>query len=242
MNESAKKKIDMKRYCFLKKVIVIPVFFAMLLFIAVAVPFSVWKPMLDNRSDEAIIRRYAAEQLNKYTHELYDEDFVKITKFNLIPRYQESGINSYQIRRVTEIYDISLFAKFTNLQELDLSGIHYPETKIPKWMKTISKYSNYDLDKRFAINLSPLKNLHSINTLILSGANIYDITLLEGLINIEKLYLDNTHVTDLEPLSGFVNLQYLNLSETPITNFEPIKKLKNLKRLLVINCKNITAR
>jgi Leucine-rich repeat (LRR) protein len=180
---------------------------------------------------EKIILEAVAKQLNKDPNELTDEDFRSIKELSL-PIIKNSS--------PLELSDIKIIEKCTNLQELDMSAIRYPDKNIPKWMKLLAKVGVFNLYKRFAIDLSPMKNLSSLKTLNLSSTQISDITSLKGLVNIEDLFIDNTRVSDFEPLRGLINLQNLSISETQVSSLEPIRNLKKLQTLIMINCKNVT--
>lgn len=189
----------------------------------------------------------AAFQLNKEFNDLTDEDFAKITKFEL---------------KFKQLSYIKLLEKFTNLHVLDLGYIRYPDKNIPKWMKYLAKYGIFNLDEKFAIDLSPLKNLSALKKLQLTYVQIFDITSLKELVNLEMLSiigislsdfkpikeltnlkvlrLDGTNISDLKPLVKLANLQTLYLVETPIYSLEQIKNLANLEVLVIGSCRNIT--
>jgi Leucine-rich repeat (LRR) protein len=150
-------------------------------------------------ASERIIRKVVAAQLNKDPNDLTNEDFAKITAFNI----NGTSINNQEqfmyippwVR--TELTDIRLLKKFTNLELLDLISVKYPEKNIPKWMKYLAKHGVFDLEKEFAIDLSPIKNLSALKKLRLYNAQINDITPLNNLTNLEELYITNCqNITD----------------------------------------------
>jgi hypothetical protein len=177
-----------------------------LLLIAIIV-FSAlnWEPKPDPAS-EKLIREAAAFWLNplhgpsKKPNELTDEDFKNIKSFAL----QKPRVAlDYEV----EISDIRLLEKFTNLNELSLVKINYPESAIPKWVRILSKLGIYNLKERFAIDLSPLAKLTKL----------------------EKLNLGTIQIKSIKPLAGLVNLKQLDIGEAQISDFEPIKGLKTWK-------------
>lgn len=198
-------------------------------------------------ASEKIIRESAASILNKDPNELTDEDFAKLTEFYLF---------------AFELSDIKLLEKFTNLKSLDFLCLRFPQKDIPKWMKLISKLGIFDLNDRFYINLSPLKNLTKLQRLKLCDTNVVTTTrgiprpgivlyLPEGtpiknieplsdLVNLKELYLCSTRVRDLKPLKGLKELQVLALDETQVSSLKTMKGLKNLEYLSIRNCKYIT--
>jgi len=149
-------------------------------------------------ASERTIRKAAAKQLGKDPNELTDGDFTKILEFSFYEKGEkyQSGFTYIPPWASTELSDIRLLKKFTNLELLDLFSIKYPETRIPKWMKYLSKYGIISLNKKFAIDLSPIQNLHTLKMLRLNHAQICDIKPLKKLTNLEILYIQNCDITD----------------------------------------------
>ena len=155
---------------------------------------------------------------------LTDADFTKITVLGI---------------EFKELSDIKLLEKFTNLQEIHLLSIYFPEKDIPSWMKMLSKLGIFNLSERFNIDLSPLKNLSNLQTLTLFYTQT-NLDALRNLIYLQDFYLGGTQVTNLEPLRSFTNLKTLYLEDTQVSNLEPLKGLKNLTHIYIMNCPNIT--
>lgn len=182
--------------------------------IIAAVWLSVWilvfffytAPKWESRQEPSsgdIICQALAKQLDKDVSELTSKDFARITTFTL----EDKPLSS-----------IKLLSKFTNLQELKLRYIRFPEKDIPKWVKFLEKIHVLNESKKTFIDLSPLKNLSNLRTLHLDYVPISDITPLKELVNLEELSIDYTNVSDIQPLEG----------------------LRNLKELYIGNCKSIT--
>ena len=170
------------------------VYFVLILFVAIIAPLSAMRPKTDSLSGDAIIRRYAKQQLNKYNgYKLTDEDFANFSEFYLRDIKQNNRDELMYILPwvITELTDIRLLGKFTNLEQLDLTSIRYPKSKIPKCMKYLAKYGILDIDKKYAIDLSPIKNLSSLKKLRLDNSQICDIKPLKNLTNLEELYIQN---------------------------------------------------
>ncbi len=212
-------------------------------------------------ASEAIIRKVTAEQLLKESigtknpilkwvaqqtkfdmkdpNELTDPDFAQITELII----SEKKLN-----------DIKLLEKFTNLQELSLNSISFPEEHIGLCMTFLTKLGIIDLKKRFRIDLSPLENLSNLHQLFIIKTPIKDIKPLSGLVNLQELHIigitqvsdleslrllnelqilemQYTQVSDLEPLKKLINISFIDLSGTAISNLEPIKGLINLMDL-----------
>ena len=220
-----------------------------------------WTPV-DSESKKAIIRQAAARGLMTNLNSvidpnaLTDEDFAKIIDliFN-----KKAGRKGYIYPELT---DIKFLEKFTNLQELTLMDIRFPDKEIPIWIKILSKLGIFNINERFALDLSPLKKLSKLQHLSLSESHVYnieplkylenlqsldllstqifDLEPLKDLINLEQLYVGGTNVSNLEPLKRLTNLQNLKFAGTQVSDIEPLKEFRNLKKLYIGNCPNIT--
>jgi hypothetical protein len=197
---------------------IIPAIFLLFLLVPVVV-FTMLRPKFDPAS-EAIIRQAAAAQLGKEPNNLTDEDFAKITELSIgemtqtIFSFSGSG-NSIKYAN-NDISDISLLAKFTNLQKLNLGAINIPEDKLQNWMKVLSKAGIFDLEERLSLDLSPLQNLK----------------------HLEELQLGGTAVRNIKPLEG-LNIKYLQLISASLSDIKPIESLKQIQKLDIIFCQNI---
>lgn len=205
-------------------------------------------------ASEAYIRRQASQKIDKEPDELTDEDFSQIKELGL--GVYISIIGEFPII-IPELSDIRLVEKFSNLQAFSLGATNYPANKIPKWMSLMAKFGFIDIKERFAIDLSPLKKLKSLETLSIYHSSVKNIKPLAGLTNVRELYLmntlvynlkpvkdmtklktldiSNTRVSELEPISGLKNLEVLNINNTLVSDIEPLKNLVNLRVLIAYN-------
>ena len=227
---------------------IIPAVLFLLLIIAVFVYALLTYESQTDPASEKVIRQWVSSELNKDPNDLTDEDFAKITKLRLFS---------------SELSDIKLVEKFTNLESLEILCYRFSQKDIPKWMKLIAKLGIFDLNERFYIDLSPLKNLTKLQRLSLSSDSVtsfrgsqrrsYGIVIylpeglpfknikpLSGLVNLKELNLNSTRVRDLKPLKGLKKLQVLLLDGSHVSDIKPIKELKSLESLSIRNCKNIT--
>lgn len=177
---------------------------ALLLMIAAMVFILHTQEQKPDPASERIIRELAERELSSITkirkdpNSLTDEDFAQIIRFYIVN---------------TELCDIKLLEKFKNLQRLHLDNIHYPANKIPKWMSLLAKLGLFNLEERFAFDLSPL----------------------EKLANLQILYIWNTDVSDIKPLANCTNLRNLNFSGTNVSYIKPLANMKNLRGLSLTN-------
>lgn len=80
-------------------------------------------------------------------------------------------------------------------------------------------------------DLSPLKTLTTLESLVAAVTNVKDLTPLSGLAKLDRLDIGRTPVKDLTPLSGLTNLTELQIDETEVTDLTPISKLTKLEML-----------
>jgi len=224
MEQKENKKTNRLRFIF----IAIPV---ILLIIALVFSFFNWESN-PNTYRETAIRRAAAAYLSKEPDDLTDEDFKSFEGFCIFGPV-ESGL-------MREISDLSMFEKFTNLKSLNISHIRYPRKAIPKGMNFLAKHGIIDINKRYALDLSPLKKLKNLEVLWLEGSQVKNIKPLSSLTKIHTLSLSGTLVTDLRPLGKLKNLRELVLMQTSVSNIKPLKGLTNLKLLYLNDSPNIT--
>ena len=182
-----------------------------------------WEPHVNlesQRANATIIKNVIVFYIDKDPNDLTDEDLAQTTDLDLF---------------IKELSDIKELSKLTNLEELALRYVKFPQKEIPKWMRILAKYGMIDLDKKYAIDLRPLKNLSRLKKLYFETSQICDIETLKGLTNLELLYLHGSEVSDLKPVSKLRNLKELKLAFSPVSNLEPISKLENLEVLILEN-------
>ena len=216
MDETIKIQNDTHSRKSAKKYVIIAITF--ILFFLIAFVFLSLKSEPDLYSD-TLIRYAAAAQLDKDPNELTDADFAKITELSIGQGRQIISISkpdSPLNYTKNELADIRLLDKFTNLQKLNLGEVNVSEKRVPKWMEILGKLKLIDLDKKYAIDLSPLRKLK----------------------HLEELQLGGTAVRNLKPLAG-LNLKSLQLIDLPISDISPLKSLKHLHKLDIIFCPNI---
>jgi internalin A len=90
----------------------------------------------------------------------------------------------------------------------------------------------YLIDNQIS-DLSPLKELHNLTGLSLSGNQISDLSPLKELHNLTGLSLSGNQISDLSPLKELHNLTSLNLGcgKTKYPTSHPLKELHNLTGL-----------
>jgi Leucine-rich repeat (LRR) protein len=128
--------------------------------------------------------------------------------------------------KITELSDITLLEKFTNLQQLILFEVKFPESAIPLWMNFLTNLGITDIQKRFAIDLTPLEKLDNLKSLGIIGTPVISITPLSKLENLQELIIVNSEFSGFESLKNFKNLKNLTLAFCPTITDEQIADLK----------------
>jgi Leucine-rich repeat (LRR) protein len=182
----------------------------------------IWFTQEESKYDVAsakIIREVAAAQLKKDPNQLTDEDFTKIMRISI------SG---------KELSDLETLEKFINIEGLSLYDIRYPESAIPKWMKILTKLGVFDLNERFALDLSPLGKLKHLESISIGNTPVKNIKMLSSLTKFKMLGFSGKNISDIKPLAKLTNLETLNLSGSNVSNLEPLSELKNLMELHLV--------
>ncbi len=224
--QTVKKKSSRRKY-----IIVIGIIFCIL---GVYVYWlTTWRSenSLLQKESEILIRKIAARNLQKEPDQLNDEDFSKVTRL-IIGEHEWSSAPL-----ITELADIKLLEKFTNLEILSLGRIIYPKKGTPKWMIILSKYGFFDIKKRFALDLSPLAKLQNLKSLTICDTSVKNINSLANLVNLQKLDLSGTNIQNIEPVKNLINIERLVLDGTAIVDLKPIKNLKKLEYLRIMRTK-----
>jgi hypothetical protein len=235
INEPVKEQQNKKKP-FMRKYIIAAGFILLFIFVALVLISLNCEPKSDPAS-EAIIRNKVARIIfnstgvEKDPNNLTDEDFKQMDVFAL--GHSIGGVKS------GEIADIKLLERFTEMKEFTLGNVTYPKDKIPEWMIVLEKFGVFDLKEKFALDLSPLRNMTNLQELFIIETSVKNINVLSSLTNLKLLFLSNSNISNLEPLKNLVNLQELIINGSEISDLRPLMGLKNLKRLNIISCKNI---
>jgi len=82
-------------------------------------------------------------------------------------------------------------------------------------------------------SLSGLEHCTSLQSVILPGNKLSDITPLAGATRLWGLELTGNNITDLSPLAGLSNLHQLHIGENPITDISPLASVPSLQQLFM---------
>ena len=114
------------------------------------------------------------------------------------------------------ISDITPLSGLSNLKFLNLDGMG----------KTNPEGADAELK-----DLSPLKSLSNLETLVITHQAVSDISPLSSLSKLEFLSFQVCNVSDLSPLSGLTKLKTLNLINNSVTDISPLTNLTQLENL-----------
>lgn len=239
MVESTKKQNNAQRQ-FYRRIYIIASLAIPLFIIAALVFILLTQKQKPDPDSETIFRQVVARNfldtgLKIDPNKLTDEDFAKIDNLEVgMPVVTVSGYPAIQ-----EIPDIMPLEKFKNLRYLSLGAINYPSNKIPKWMSLLAKYGVYNLEEKFALDLSPLKKLNNLEVLVIF-TTVKNFKPLESLANLQELWLSSSRDNKLDHLKNLTKLKTLIIFKKQVSDLEPLKGLKNLQRLFIVECDNIS--
>ena len=128
---------------------------------------------------------------------------------------------------ITDVTDLSYF---TGLTSLTLQNYHGGDFTFLSGMTCLQ---SLDLSSSSvsAQALSLIGNLSTLQTLVLDGCGITDISALASLAQLQTLALPNNRVADLTPLVSMTALTSLDLSTNEITDLSVFRSLTQLKSL-----------
>ncbi len=228
------------------------------------------------KHSEIAIRAIVYDKTGKIPDELTDEDFAKFTKLNLegiVPSDSKEKHEKIVASLANDprdeglrllflsyrISDLKLIEKFTNLEELNLIRLPFPENDIPKWMNLIAKLGIIDSSKRNELDLTPLTKLKYLKSIRISSSKFKSlkplakmkslqslglneiphdkIQYISKLTNLQGIDFTKTGITDLELIKGLTQLKSIGIDQEPVNDLSPLKELTNLQKLALQYCK-----
>ena len=161
------------------------------------------------------------ESLNLHLCPINNEQ-LKILSALLPPSVQDLNL------RYTNITDVSMLAKLTSLQKLDLGGITNIDFEL---FATLKKLKELIVSDGKIDDFSGLAKLTSLQKLDLVNITDIDFELFATLTSLKILHLERTNI----PKDGLsklpLSLEKLSFERTDITDFSAFAKLKKLKEL-----------
>lgn len=112
---------------------------------------------------------------------------------------------------------------------LNLTGLSLPT--IPHELSDLTGLQTLVLSGSQITDLTQIGVVEGLRSLHLSKTRVGDLEPIKALTDLQSLHLTRTQVADLAPLSALTELQKLNLSETQVTELGPLSALANLRYL-----------
>lgn len=97
------------------------------------------------------------------------------------------------------------------------------------WQAKQSQASELFLRGENISDLSPLKDLTTLQVLDIRGNRVSDLSPLKDLFQLRQLFIHNTEVADLSPLKNFEFLETLTIDRTRVIDIKPLTFLLNIK-------------
>lgn len=166
---------------------------------------------------------------------IYESDLDRVTQLMIRGDnvYSDWDTFIHDVTYITPEGNGTLFsmedvAKFPNLHILGIVDQKLFDLSILK-QTTIETLV---LSGNLITDLSPLTEMPCLSKLYLNGNPITDISVLSQIPTLKILDIGSTYVTDLSPING-INLQKLWLNDTPIADYSPLLSLNQLETLWV---------
>lgn len=193
---------------------------------------------------DANLERIIRGEIGIPSGEILGSDLLEITEltacYELI-----SSIEGLQYCQELSILDISYnyitdfrpLSGLSNLKELYVWANSTSDLSYLSDLKNLTHLGIGENLSAFKISdISPLRNLSSLEFLDLYETDVSDITPLEDLTDLTELYLSCNKIVDINALSELTNLIELDLSDNEITDIGALSGLKELIKLdLCIN-------
>jgi len=149
------------------------------------------------------------------------------------------GKNSYRLSFGMDdgddsVFDLSVLSadKFKNLETI---SAQYFDVKGFDTVASHTGLKNLFVYNAGITDISPVKDLTKLESLVFNGAEIKDISALANLTELKSLNADVEGVTDISVVKGLTKLETLALSGTGITDISAVAELASLKSLAVTN-------
>ena len=159
------------------------------------------------------IKRAVARDLGLPVDQINSEHLEKLKKLDL---------------RNSELEDLSVLSKLSNLIDLDLSGTQVSDILE---LSSLSNLAYLGLSRTQVSDISALSELSNLAVLDLSGTRVNDISDLISLSNLCYLCLIDTQVSDISVISKLSNLTHLYLSGIQVSDIAALSDLSNLTDL-----------
>jgi internalin A len=125
------------------------------------------------------------------------------------------------------------FKEIKILQHLTYLDIRWSDIKDLSPLKNLKKLKTILLYKCPIEDLSPIRQLYNLEYLMIGSTKIKNLEPLIDIVGLKKLDIGGTQITDLTPLKNLKELEHLAAFKTQINNLKPLKNLSRLKHILI---------
>ena len=161
------------------------------------------------------------------------EDAVRTQVFE--KRYNDEPLTAKDVENISRvsargkrITNLSGLEKCVSLQELDLGDNAVADLTPIKELKLLQSLILFE---NKITDIGPLTGLANLQHIELQENRVTDVTPLKELKRLRSLYLGDNRITDIAPLSGLDKLWSLDLHGNEVTDLGPIKGLTRLSTL-----------
>ena len=145
-----------------------------------------------------------------------------------------TNLNELELGRAENIKDVSFVSKFTKLKRLILSSYHMSDLSPLSGLKNLTEL---DISGDFS-DLTPLNDLTNLTYLAARG-DFSDLTPLKNLTKLRTLTLSSDNLLDLTPIKNLSVLGFIYIDACSLKNIAPLSNLKALSWVSIGCCNSI---
>lgn len=145
-----------------------------------------------------------------------------------VSKLKNLSINTFECDLAVRSSAAKEIEKLGDLQ--GITGLHLigvPITDLTP-IRNLLKVETMVLEFTDIKNLQPLEKLENMWSLLLKGSKQVDISSLAKFPNLKRLDISQTEVSDLSPLKNHPNLREINASETLVKDWSPVNYLEDV--------------
>jgi len=131
------------------------------------------------------------------------------------------------------IGDLSGIQFCTSLKVLDLRATNFSDLGPLKNLLSLQSLVLSEVGNELISDISPLQNLTQLQDLWLQRTRISDISPLQNLVHLHSLYVESNYLTDISPLANLTQISLLVLSGVNLRNLGPLQNFVQLQRLTI---------
>lgn len=158
--------------------------------------------------------------------------YLKTVKFKPEILYKQLrnivSLSEIDIANNQQIENLNALSKLSNLKRLDISNTRINDLSP---IRNLTKLESLICEGTQVESLTHLRYLSNLRVLNLNNTPVYDLKALQSIDKLEQLYLNHTQINNLDPLSQLKHLMDLRFSNTPISDLKPLNQITTLEVL-----------